>query len=257
VRFQPLASGSKGNATLVELAGQRLLVDAGISARALVERLEHVGVAPAALDAIVLTHEHEDHARGARHLSVKHRVPVICSAETLDALGWSPAALARWEPLVAGHVLDLGAVRLEPFPVPHDASAPVGFVLHGEGLRLGIATDLGHATTLVVERLRACHVIMIETNHDERLLRDGPYPWSVKQRVSGRLGHLSNVEAADLLRVVARDDCRAVVLAHLSEHNNRAALARQVCSMALASIGRLRLDLRVARQAGPTAAIQM
>jgi phosphoribosyl 1,2-cyclic phosphodiesterase len=256
MRLQPLASGSRGNATLVELGGRRVLVDAGLSAKALAERLAHIGVVPGELDAIVLTHEHEDHARGAARLSTKHRVPVICSPATLDALECAPDAFAGWHPLEPGRLVDLGGITLEPFPVPHDA-VTLGFVLHGEGLRVGIATDLGHATTLVVERLKRCHVLMLEANHDERLLRDGPYPWSVKQRVGGRLGHLSNLETADLLRDVAGEECRAVVLAHLSEHNNRPALARQVCSTALAACGRNRIELRVAGPAAPTPAVRL
>jgi len=237
VRFLPLASGSRGNATLVEFGSTRLLVDAGLSARGLKERLSRVGLEPSALDAILLTHEHLDHARGAARLSKLHGIPVICAHETLDALDCSPAHLAAWQPLDAGRVLDLGAVAIEPFPVPHDAARPVGYVLHGEGLRVGIATDLGHATTLVIERLRRCDLVMIESNHDDRMLLDGPYPWHVKQRVQGRLGHLSNHEAAAVLRETVGDACRAVVLAHLSESNNRPALVRRIAGAALVQAG--------------------
>jgi phosphoribosyl 1,2-cyclic phosphodiesterase len=252
VRFVPLASGSSGNATLVEFGRTRILIDAGLSARALGTRLAAVGVAPEAIDCIVLSHEHEDHARGAQRFSMRHRVPLAASIETLEALDRSPSHFARWLPLVPATVLDLGGVKIEPFPVPHDAARPVGFVLHGEGLRVGIATDLGHATTLVVERLRGCHLVMVETNHDDSMLRAGSYPWHLKQRVLGRLGHLSNHEGAALLRQAVGDDCRAVVLAHLSEQNNRPALARQVCATQLAAAGRARLSMRVAQAHGPT-----
>jgi phosphoribosyl 1,2-cyclic phosphodiesterase len=255
VRFQPLGSGSRGNATLVEFGATRLLVDAGLSARALTARLEGIGVTPGSLTAVVLTHEHADHARGVERFSRQHGVPVICSARTLAALDLSPNHLAAWQPLPEGAPFDLGTVRIEGFPVPHDAASPMGFVIHGEGLRVGIATDLGHATTLVLERLRGCNVLMVEANHDDALLRDGPYPWHLKQRVSGRLGHLSNHEAADLLRQAADDGCRAVVLAHLSERNNTPALARQVCTQALARAGRHRIEMRLARAAQPTPAV--
>lgn len=252
MRFQPLGSGSRGNATLVEFGAIRLLVDAGLSARGLTARLEAIGVAPTSLTAVVLTHEHGDHARGVERFSNQHRVPVICGAKTLAALDLSPRHLAAWQPLPEAEPLDLGEVRLEAFPVPHDAAHPVGLVIHGEGLRVGIATDLGHMTTLVLERLRGCHVLMVEANHDDALLRDGPYPWHLKQRVSGRLGHLSNHEAAELLSQAADDACRAVVLAHLSERNNTPALARQVCSQALARAGRQRIEMRLARASHPT-----
>lgn len=252
MRFLPLGSGSRGNATLVELGSMRLLVDAGLSARSLAARLEAVGVAPRQVDGILLSHEHEDHARGVERFSKRHGVPVICSARTLEALDLSPIHLACWQPLDRGSVLDLGSVRIEPFPVPHDAVDPLGFILHGEGLQVGIATDLGHATTLVVERLRRCQLVMLETNHDDEMLRSGSYPWQIKQRVAGRLGHLSNREAAAVLRQTVAEGCRAVVLAHLSEHNNRPALVRQACSSALADAGHKRLELRIAAARSPT-----
>jgi phosphoribosyl 1,2-cyclic phosphodiesterase len=252
VRVVPLGSGSRGNATLVEFGSTRILVDAGLSARDLATRLQAVGVAPESVRCTLLSHEHQDHARGAERFSVRHRVPVVCAFETLEALNLSPIHLAKWHPFVPGQVFDLGDVVVDPFSVPHDAARPVGFVLRGEGVRIGIATDLGHATTLVVERLRGCNVLMVESNHDDRMLFDGPYPWHLKQRVGGTLGHLSNDEAASLVAAVADDDCRAVVLAHLSEKNNTTALARTASSTALGSAGRRRLEMRVARMSGPS-----
>jgi phosphoribosyl 1,2-cyclic phosphodiesterase len=147
---------------------------------------------------------------------------------------------------------DVEGVRVEPFSVPHDAATPVGFVLEGEGVRVGIATDLGHATTLVVERLKGCHALLVEANHDDDLLVRGPYPWALKQRIGGRLGHLSNVEAAALIAAVAGEDCRAVILGHLSEKNNTVALARRAVSTALHAAGRRRYDMRVAERTRPT-----
>ena len=141
------------------------------------------------------------------------------------------------------------------FPVPHDAARPLGFVIHGEGLRVGIATDLGHATTLVRERLRGCNVLMIEANHDDRMLQEGPYPWHLKQRVSGRLGHLSNHEAADVLAEAVDESCRCVVLAHLSEKNNTQELARRSAVAALKEWNRSAVEVRVAEATAPTAAV--
>ena len=257
MRIQPLGSGSRGNATLVEFGSTRLLVDAGLSSRRLTRSLDAVGVAAREVDAILLSHEHEDHTRGAERFSRTHRVPVICTAETLEAMDCSPAHFARWQPLRPAGYLDLGSVRVESFPVPHDAVNPVGFVLHGEGLRVGVATDLGHATTLVVERLRGCDVLMVESNHDDRMLQDGPYPWHIKQRVSGRLGHLSNRDAADVLSETVDAGCRAVILAHLSESNNTPELARRTASGVLARTTARRVEMRVARVGGPTPAVRL
>ena len=252
MRFVPLGSGSRGNAALVEIGPTRLLVDAGLSARALKLRLELIGVDPAKIDGILLTHEHQDHARGAQRFSSLHGVPVIASPATLDELQLSPAQLAGWIPLPADGRIRLGEVDVEAFPVPHDAANPVGFVLRGDGKKIGIATDLGQATSLVVERLRGCHVLMVESNHDEAMLRDGGYPWHLKQRVSGRFGHLSNVEAADLIRRVVDQDCQAIVLAHLSDQNNRPELARRTAAQSLARVGLGRIQMRIAAAGRPT-----
>jgi len=242
MRVVPLGSGSRGNATLVEFertgtlfGSTRLLVDAGLSARELTRRLALVDVAPETIDAILLSHEHDDHTRGAERFSRKHEVPVLCSAATLEALDLSPRHFSRWTPLVAGRPASVGGISVESFAVPHDAADPVGFVLTNNRRRFGIATDLGHATPPVVERLRGCDVLMIESNHDDRMLDEGPYPWHLKQRVSGRLGHLSNREAAELLRHVVDGVCRVVVLAHLSEKNNTRQLAHR---SAAAVVGR-------------------
>jgi len=257
VRVLPLGSGSRGNATLIEAGGTRLLVDAGLSARALAKRLEAIGVEPSSLSAIALTHEHSDHAAGAELLSKRHGIPLLCSHATLAAMDRSPVHFAEWLDLPEGGEVDLGGVRVMPFPIPHDAARPVGFVLKAEGLRIGVATDLGHATTLVIERLRGCDVLMIESNYDERMLRDGPYPWHLKQRVAGRMGHLSNTEAASLIRAAAGPDCHGVVLAHLSEKNNTPELARSSAARALESVGARRVTMRVASARHPTPAIEI
>jgi len=256
VRLVPLGSGSRGNAAFVQLGSTSLLVDAGLSARKLAELLEAVGVAPGTIDGILISHEHSDHTRGVERFSRKHGAPVLCSRATLEAMDRSPAHFAEWQPLGPG-AFDLGEVQIETFPVPHDAAAPVGFVLHGEGLRVGIATDLGHATTLVRERLRGCHVQMVESNHDDKMLRDGPYPWQLKQRVAGRLGHLSNREAAAVLGETADQACRAVILAHLSEKNNTPELARRAVAGALEARGGREITVRVATADGPTQAVEL
>jgi phosphoribosyl 1,2-cyclic phosphodiesterase len=257
VRVLPLGSGSSGNATVVEFGSRRILVDAGLSARDLTARLTAVGVPPSSLTAILLTHEHHDHARGLERFAFKLKVPVFTSPETLAALNLAPMHLGKWHPFASGVPFDLGGVNVDPFAVPHDAADPVGFVLESDGIRVGIATDLGHATTLVLERLRGCHVLLVESNHDDDMLVRGPYPWALKQRIGGRLGHLSNEEAATLIAAAADDDCQAVILAHLSENNNTAAKARQAVGAALARAGRSRYAMRVAMGRTPTPAVEI
>jgi len=257
VRVVPLGSGSSGNSTLVSFGRRHLLVDAGLSARELALRLDSIGMTPGELAAIVLSHEHHDHARGLERFAVKHRVPVFTAPETLAALNLAPRHLAAWHPFEPGTSFDAFGVRIDPFSIPHDAANPVGFVLEAEGVRVGIVTDLGHATTLVIERLRGCHVLLIEANHDDGMLARGPYPWALKQRIGGRLGHLSNDEAATLLATVADDDCQAVILAHLSESNNTAGLARKAVASALAAAGRHRYAMRVAERRAATPAVEI
>jgi phosphoribosyl 1,2-cyclic phosphodiesterase len=257
VRLIPLGSGSRGNAALFEAGRTRLLIDAGLSARALGQRLQLVGVSPKSVDAILLSHEHTDHSRGAERFSRQHGTTVVCSVDTLMAMDRSERHFAGWAALPDGSPLELGDVTVEHFAIPHDAARPVGFRLTAEGLHVGVATDLGHATTLVTERLRGCHVLLIESNHDEQMLRDGPYPWQLKQRVGGRMGHLSNEETAALLREVVHEDCAAVVLAHLSEKNNTPELARRSASSALARTGAKRVTVRVATAARPTPAVEL
>jgi len=253
----PLGSGSRGNATLVELGGRTMLVDAGLSARTLEARLRGVGVDPAEVSWILLSHEHQDHTRGAERLSRRYGIPVVSSQATLAAMDRSPRHFAGWRPLPDDGLLELDGLRVDGFPVPHDAAAPVGYVLHGEGMRVGLVTDLGHATTLVVERLRGCQALLVEANHDSRMLQDGPYPWHLKQRVGGRLGHLSNLAAASLLERVVDGECRALVLGHLSEKNNRPELARREAGRALAAAGAGRVTLRIAAPRAATPEIRL
>ncbi len=246
MRIVPLASGSRGNSTLVEHGSTRLLIDAGISARELGRRLKRVEVRPDQISGILITHEHGDHARGAQRFSRGHGVPLICSSETLEAMDCSPEHVASWRPIAAGHTCSIGGMEVEPFAVPHDAASPVGFVLRAGGFKVGVATDVGHVSSLLIDRLRGCHVLVVESNHDDRMLLDGPYSWQLKQRVSGRLGHLSNREAALLLSETVDDACRAIVLAHLSERNNTRDLARDSARAAIGGRGGSAPEIHVA-----------
>jgi phosphoribosyl 1,2-cyclic phosphodiesterase len=313
VRFTVLASGSKGNSTVVSGGRTRILVDAGLSCRELFRRMRLVDEDPETLDAIIITHEHQDHVNGLAVTARKLGIPVylteathrawmrwltprrqmtykqwleVCrkqaaereaeieasangaaaeenDPEELEADGETPAAdsspmpgLAQalaaqrdpaqpptlkedptWLPAVeyfaAGETFSIGDIALSPFTIPHDAADPVGFVFSAEGVRIGFATDLGYIPPNVKEQLRGLDLLLIESNHDLEMLRDGPYPWSVKQRVLSRVGHLSNDATAEFLSTAYDGQATYVILAHLSENNNLPELARVAAERAL------------------------
>lgn len=222
-----LASGSKGNAVFVEAGQTRLLVDAGLSAREILRRLAEIGVDAADLDAILVTHEHADHIRGAGTLARKLKIPALISYPTLREAGecFKKAQVVEFE---SGHSFAFRDLLIDPFPITHDAADPVGFLIEcGKG-RVGIATDLGIATRLVTDKLQGCRALVLESNHDEEMLLNGPYPWHLKQRIKSRHGHLSNRDSAALLDDIAHGDLAGVLLAHLSEVNNDPQLALDV-----------------------------
>ena len=238
LRFRVLGSGSSGNATLVEGHGTFLLIDAGLGPRSLAERLQSAGVDPSSLAAVLVSHEHGDHARGAAALSAKWGVRLCGSRGTYAAAGFGAVEIAGYDVLEAGETRGFGSVRVTSVPVPHDAAAPFAFVIASEGDRLGHATDLGHVNRGLVQAFRGCDAVLIESNYDPGLLRDGPYPWSLKERILGGEGHLSN---GDVGRFLARDlgeACHTVVLAHLSQTNNHPELAQMTAEESLGGRGR-------------------
>lgn len=214
-----LASGSKGNSVYVETGSTRLLVDAGLPASELTRRLAAINVAVDDLDAILITHEHNDHVRGAGTLARRLSIPVLASYPTSREI----ATITRKAQVIefeSGYAFTYRDIVIDPFPITHDASDPVGYLLEsGEG-RVGIATDLGIATRLVRDKLQRCRCLVLESNHDEEMLQNGPYPWHLKQRIRSRHGHLSNAETADLLDDLLHDGLAGLFLAHLSEVNN-------------------------------------
>jgi phosphoribosyl 1,2-cyclic phosphodiesterase len=339
VRFTVLASGSKGNSTVVSGGRTRILVDAGLSCRELFRRMKLAEEAPETLDAIVITHEHQDHVNGLAVTARKLGIPVYFTEATHRAwMRWltprrqmtykqwleqcrkqaaereaepessilestaedgdpeeagleeaerttngadasqpvdsvpaptepltdGPPSMKEdptWLPAVeyfrAGEPFSIGDVTLSPFTIPHDAADPVGFVLSSEGVRMGFATDLGYIPPNVKEQLRDLDLLLLESNHDLEMLRDGPYPWSVKQRVLSRVGHLSNDATADFLSTAYDGQAAYVILAHLSENNNLPALARVAAERAL--LGRASLlanRLLLAEQHQPLSAIR-
>lgn len=299
VSFTVLASGSKGNSTVVCGGRTRILVDAGLSCRELFRRMKLVGEDPAALDAIVITHEHQDHVNGVAVTARKLGIPVYFTeathrawmrwllprkqmtyaqwleqcrkqaaerqaeadaagqegeadeveGETVVAVAAAAAPEAEvesskstkddptWLPAVeyftAGQPFRIGDIDLNPFTIPHDAADPVGFVMEAEGVRMGFATDLGYVPPNVKAQLRGLDLLLLESNHDLEMLRDGPYPWSVKQRVLSRVGHLSNEATGEYLSSEYDGRAAYVILAHLSESNNLPELARVSADRAL------------------------
>jgi phosphoribosyl 1,2-cyclic phosphodiesterase len=341
VRFTVLASGSKGNSTIVCGGRTHILVDAGLSCRELFRRMKLAGEDPATLDAIVITHEHQDHINGLAITARKLGIPVYFTEAThrawmrwltprrqmtytqwlelcrkqaaereaepegtvLEASGEdsdpeeaevdcvpdtaglpqsTSADINRapdpsddqasaeipplkrdptWLPAVeyfrAGEPFSIGDIAFSPFTIPHDAADPVGFVLSSEGVRMGFATDLGYIPPNVKEQLRALDLLLLESNHDLEMLRDGPYPWSVKQRVLSRVGHLSNDATAEFLSTAYDGQAAYVILAHLSENNNLPELARVAAERAL--LGRASLlanRLLLAEQHQPLSSIR-
>jgi phosphoribosyl 1,2-cyclic phosphodiesterase len=220
-----LASGSSGNCSLIETPTTRVLVDAGLSARQISKKLEVIGVQPEQLDGILLTHEHSDHAAAAGVWARRYKTPVYANRLTADALKEHSNGV-EWRLFSTGAEFELGALQVQSFAIPHDAAEPVGFVVKYESHAVGFLTDLGVATKMVIERVRCVHTLLLEANHDEKLLQDDTRrPWAIKQRIFSRHGHLSNAAAAEVLAEIAGGNLRRAVLGHLSEDCNTPDLA--------------------------------
>lgn len=215
-----LASGSSGNCSLIETPTTRVLVDAGLSARQISKKLESLGVQPEQLDGILLTHEHSDHAAAVGVWARRYGTPVYANRLTAEALKEQSKGV-EWRLFSTGAEFELGVLKVQSFTIPHDAAEPVGFVVKHESHAVGFLTDLGVATKMVLERVRAVHTLLLEANHDEKLLQDDTRrPWAIKQRIFSRHGHLSNAAAAEVLAEIAGGNLRRVVLGHLSEDCN-------------------------------------
>jgi len=231
VELTILGSGSSGNAAVLSTDRTRLLLDAGLSKRETLKRLESVGLSPGGFSGILVSHEHADHAAHIAALAAELDVPVFLSEGTFEAL--SETTLPKVERFRPGRRLTIGDIEVLPFAVPHDAREPVAFRLTAQGVRIGFAVDLGYLTSLAKEQLRGCDVLLLEANHDVELLRRGPYPWFIKQRVMSRLGHLSNEALAGYLEHDFDGSAAILVLAHLSENNNSPEMARLAVEQAL------------------------
>ena len=221
-----LASGSNGNAALVRTSTASFLVDAGLSTKELTLRLAQCGLEPRELCAILITHEHGDHSRGLAQWSKKHSTPIYCNRQTAAVLRDKVTHFSGWKIFESGAEFALEGTIIRSFLIPHDAVEPVGFVIRSGNRSFGFLTDLGHATTLVIESLRGVEGLLIETNYDEELLnQDTKRPWAIKQRIQSRHGHLSNGAAAETVSQIRHDALGHVLLGHLSRDCNREDLA--------------------------------
>ena len=266
MRMTILASGSRGNATVLSSSRASILVDAGISCKETLKRMKAAGEDPATLTAILISHEHNDHVTGLAVLARKLRVPVYITEATYYAWRRStrdsegkPARLERLEHFRAGRTFSIGDITVSPFTTSHDAIDPCGFTFRADGVKFGIVTDLGYMSANVKDALRGCDGLMIESNHDLEMLRTGPYPWMVKQRIMNKKGHLSNTALAEFFESDYDGQAAFLVLAHLSEHNNHPELARDTAYKALG--GRMNLfqscALSLARQDQPMAPLSL
>lgn len=240
MKVRSLGSGSSGNALLIESGSTRLLIDAGLPPRLLFARLRAAGLKRGQLTAILLTHEHSDHAQGAAVLAREWEAPIISAPETLRQIlptedeGGPRCAI---EPLAVGASLRVGSLDVSSFPVPHDAIAPCGYLISSQGWRVCVAIDTGMAQGPLLEALRAAQLLILEANHDHQRLLNGPYPWHLKKRILSPTGHLSNDQAANALEAIVDNTPRWVWLAHLSRTNNTPDLARARITERLSRLG--------------------
>ena len=256
LRVCVLGSGSKGNSTLVATHKTRILVDAGLNRRETYARLAAVGERTDGFDAILISHEHSDHVGGLRLLATAWKAPVCITRLTHQALSWDPEVRA-FEFISAGQPFTIGDIEITPFSIPHDATDPVAFTLESQGIKIGVVTDLGYVQEVAKQRMKNCHCLIMESNHDLDMLKIGPYPWHIKQRVMGKHGHLSNNATAGFLTEDFDGAAQVLVLAHLSETNNHPEIARLSAEQALA--GRARGEqtaLHIASQTTPTQVFQ-
>lgn len=262
MRITVLGSGSAGNCTLVESGTTALLIDAGFSCRQITQRLATLGRTLDELAGVLISHEHSDHISGLNVLCKSRHIPIYANRLTAEAVSHETAGDTKtripWRLFTNGSAFTVGELTVESFSIPHDAQDPVAFVVHNATVAAGFVTDLGHATKLVAERVRGLDALVLESNHDVKLLQDDPVrPWALKQRILSRHGHLSNEDAGKLAADVVTDKLRHLVLAHLSRDCNRPELAHKAVTKQLHSIGAKHVHVCTAKQQEPTPTFQL
>jgi phosphoribosyl 1,2-cyclic phosphodiesterase len=258
IQITVLGSGSGGNCTLVATDKTALLVDAGLSCRQITERLAAAGRSLNDVDAVLLTHEHNDHVSALAVLGKRRAVPVFANRFTAEAVAHDAGARVAWRLFETGRGFEIGDISVESFSVPHDAQDPVGFVIHNCNASVGFITDLGHATRLVSDRLRSLDALVLESNHDVKMLQDNPdRPWATKQRILSRHGHLSNEDAAKLAGEIVTARLQHLVLAHLSRDCNKPELAHKTVAGKLHQIGATHVHVTLTHQDKPAATLRV
>jgi len=247
LRISVLASGSRGNAILVRSGKAAILFDLGVSVRKLKIRMAELGDDLSGLKAVFISHEHTDHIYGLGTFCRKRNAPVFATQGTLDS--WLMREIANCVAIKAGEAIAVDGFEVQAFRVPHDAAEPVGFIINDREHKIALATDLGSSNALVQERLKNAEVVILESNHDPQMLRSGPYPWPLKQRIMGKYGHLSNQDCAKLLSRIQNHGLKKAVLAHLSENNNLPELAFRATREMIDD--RIELSLTSQAAAGP------
>ncbi len=251
VQLTILGSGSSGNCAYLETNEARLLIDAGFSLRQIRQRLATIGRAPEGLSGVLVTHEHSDHISGLATLCSKLNVPVYCNRDTKEQIEWQLETRFDCRIFATGSSFEVGDVIVDTFSIPHDASDPVGFLLKTPQGQIGFLTDLGHATKLALQRVRTANVLVLESNHDLKMLQESSRPWSLKQRIAGRHGHLSNADAADAAQEIMSAELRHLYLGHLSRECNLPQLARDVMCQRLQKIGAHHVTVELTAQDVP------
>ena len=241
-----LASGSSGNCIYVASDETRILIDAGLSCREAGRRLNEAGVELESIHAVCVSHEHSDHVSGLAVLQRRTLVPVYANAGTIEGVERGGRAEGiDWRVFTTGHAFTIGDLEITPFSVPHDSYDPVGFVISCGSKTIGLATDMGMPTTLVRERLKGCGALVLESNHDVEMLKASSRPWSLKQRIAGRQGHLSNMKSGELVAEIAGSGLQVVFLAHMSADCNSSEVAANAMARALQDAGHDHVEVKL------------
>lgn len=220
IGFCPLASGSKGNCIYLGTEQTKILIDAGLSGRAIKNKLQEIGVSIDEIDAVLVTHEHSDHIMGLKVLANRLKIPIMANSETAKGIASYLKSIPKFKIFATGETFEFADLEIHPFTVQHDTPDPVAFTIKTLNYKMGFCTDLGFATTLVEQKLKACDFLYIEANHTPSMVHASPRPMVYKQRVLGRQGHLSNEDCASLIERLMHDNLKKIYLAHLSEECN-------------------------------------